>query len=69
MQEKKTLRRIASSQVYLDGQFLGQYVLEVNNGIVVNHYPLVRELPFTEWIPNPLKIETDSQGVIYLADI
>lgn len=69
MQEKNTLRRIASNRVYLDGKLLGLYVLEINQDIVVSNYPLVREMPFTEWIQSPLKLETDSQGIIHLVEI
>ena len=45
------MRRIAASRVYINEQeFHTNYVVELFNHLVVNHYPLVGELPMTEWL-------------------
>ena len=54
-------RRIAVSRLHLpDGTLLNNQVIELSDGIPQRHYPLVHELPATEWLggdyvwPSPL---------------
>ena len=42
-------RRIAASVVKRGGKEYNNYVVEFVNGKATKMYPLVEELPFTEW--------------------
>lgn len=42
-------RRIAASEVWIDDQCFSNYVVEVEDGILTDHYPLNGELPNTIW--------------------
>lgn len=57
-------RRLASSRVTLDGKMLGLYVVEANWEKVVRYYPLVSELPFTEYLMEGVDIYKDEGGVL-----
>ncbi len=58
----RRVKRLASHDVFLDGIPLGLYVVELDGDIVVNYFPLIRELPFTEFITRPIFITTDNNG-------
>lgn len=45
------MRRVAASIVFTDARQRNKnYVVEVYDNIVVNHYPLLDEQPMTEWL-------------------
>ncbi len=59
------LRRIASHQVLMpDGQLLRQAVVEMKDGVVVRCFPLVEELPQTEWLSGEVTIRKDTEGFL-----
>ncbi len=58
------MRRVSSGQVFLDGKLLGRYVVEIKGDTAVSVYPLVSELPFTEWLQMPIFLYTDLDGVV-----
>lgn len=57
-------RRIAANRVIIDGRQLIQYVVEIENGIVTNYYPLTEEQPFTEWLGGTILLTKDANGKI-----
>jgi hypothetical protein len=62
---KTATRRIACNEVMTpEGQRLIQYVLEISDGIVLKHYPLLNEMPFTEWFQGQIVLRDDEQGNI-----
>ena len=45
------MRRVAASRVYInEKEFHNNYVVELFEHLVVNHYPLTNEPPMTEWL-------------------
>lgn len=44
------------------------HVVELSNGKVVRYYPLTRELPYTEWMRNRLRLCRNEQGEMTLWD-
>lgn len=49
--DRPQLRRIAVSRLHLpDGRVLRNQVIELEGGTPVRHYPLLEELPATEWL-------------------
>ena len=63
MTTKKT-RRIASHELILEnGLRQTLSVVEIQSGIVTNHYPLTQELPFTEWFPGQIVLKRDEEGL------
>ena len=65
MPDRGFWRRIASGSVTLDGNVLGLYVVETDSdGAVLDYYPLVGELPFTEWVAEPVALVTDADGKV-----
>ena len=64
-QETKRLRRIACHELVMsDGQCLTQYVVEILNGRMVNHYPLLQEIPATEWLVGQVILKESDDGHI-----
>lgn len=61
---KKGTRNIASNTVMLDGRNLGRYVVMLDGDVVDSFFPLTCELPFTEWLSEPILLYTDFAGVI-----
>lgn len=59
-------KRLASNMVMLDDKPLGRFVIEICGDRVVKYYPLIAELPFTEWIETALELYTDTDGAIRL---
>lgn len=57
-------RRIAANRVIIDDRQLIQYVVEIENGIVTNYYPLTEEQPFTEWLGGIILLTKDANGII-----
>lgn len=57
-------RRIAANRVIIDDRQLVQYVVEIENGIVTNYYPLTEEQPFTEWLGGTILLTKDVNGII-----
>ncbi len=57
-------RRIAANRVIIDDRQLVQYVVEIENGIVTNYYPLTEEQPFTEWLGGIILLTKDANGII-----
>lgn len=57
-------RRIAANRVIIDDRQLIQYVVEIENGIVTNYYPLTEEQPFTEWLGGNILLTKDANGII-----
>lgn len=43
------MKRIAASTMIINGEEYHNHVVEIEQGRVVNHYPLTEELPNTEW--------------------
>ncbi len=59
------LRRVAVHRAVLDGVTLDNAVLEIVEGRVVNHYRLVGEPAFTEWLGGTAILERDEEcGVL-----
>lgn len=51
------MRRVAASRVYInEKEFHNNYVVELLDHLVVNHYPLQGELPMTEWLGGTILI-------------
>ncbi len=45
------MRRVAASRVFInEKEFHNNYVVELFEHLVMNHYPLTNELPMTEWL-------------------
>ena len=65
-QDQNLLRRIASNElITLEGECLTQQVVELSeDGQLVRHYPLRKELPFTEWISGQLSLKRNKDGKI-----
>lgn len=57
-------RRIAANRVIIDDRQLIQYVVEIENGIVTNYYPLTEEQPFTEWLGGTILLTKDANSII-----
>lgn len=57
-------RRIAANRVIIDDRQLVQYVVEIENGIVTNYYPLTEEQPFTKWLGGTILLTKDANGII-----
>lgn len=57
-------RRIAANRVIIDDRQLVQYVVEIENGIVTNYYPLTEEQPFTEWLGGIILLTKDANGIV-----
>lgn len=57
-------RRIAANRVIIDDRQLIQYIVEIENGIVTNYYPLTEEQPFTEWLGGTILLTKDANGII-----
>ena len=64
-QETARLRRIACHELILpNGQRLTHYVVEILNGYMVNHYPLLQEIPNTEWLIGQVVLKEGDEGRI-----
>ena len=64
-QETARLRRIACHELILpNGQRLTHYVVEILNGCMVNQYPLLQELPNTEWFVGRVILKKSDDGHI-----
>ena len=61
MSRRGFTRRIASN-----GKELGRYVVELRDDEVIDYYPLLSELPFTEWIPTSVKLVREKGRIIWL---
>ena len=48
----------------IDGRNLGRYVVVLDGDVVDSFFPLTCELPFTEWLLEPILLYTDFAGVI-----
>lgn len=57
-------RRIAANRVIINDRQLVQYVVEIENGIVTNYYPLTEEQPFTEWLGGIILLTKDANGIV-----
>ena len=62
MSRRGFTRRIASN----GGKELGRYVVELRDDEVIDYYPLLSELPFTEWIPTSVKLVREKGRIIWL---
>lgn len=65
-QKKIPYRRIASNElITLEGKSLTRCVVELSeDGQVIRHYFLTRELPYTEWMQGQLKLSLDDDGKV-----
>ena len=62
-QETTRTRRIACHELIMpDGQRLTHYVVEISNGYMVNHYPLLQEIPNTEWLVGQVFLKESDHG-------
>lgn len=53
------MKRYASHYIYVPGiGFLKQYVVELNEGQVVNLFPLTEEIESVEWMPGVIVLST-----------
>lgn len=51
------MRRVAASRVYLnEKEFHTNYVVELFDHLLVNHYPLEGEIAMTEWLGGTIVI-------------
>ena len=50
------IRRVASNYLIIGNQRLTNHVVEIEDGKVVDYYPLERELPMTEWFDGTIEI-------------
>ena len=58
-------RRIASNLLITpEGKHLTQYVVELDCGVVKEIYPLMQELPSTEWLPGTIVLKENEEGDI-----
>lgn len=58
-----TTRRIAAQRVVLaDGSIHRQYVVELIDSRLANHYPLTGEIAHTEWINGLLEIDAEGHA-------
>lgn len=62
-------RRIASNRVWLDGKPLGLYAVETVGNEVERFYPLMEELPFTEWVQGEVFLHTRDDGKVEFSDV
>lgn len=54
------MKRYASHYLYIPGiGFLKQYVVELNEGWVVNLFPLTEEIESVEWMPGVIVLSTE----------
>lgn len=42
--------RLAANKVVIDGVQFTNHVVELEDGVLVKHYPLTEELPHSEWL-------------------
>ena len=64
-QAKTVFRRIASNEVITpENQCLFQQVIELTDGVVTNQYPLVMEIPNTEWVRGQLVLRKCADGLV-----
>ena len=42
--------RLAANKVVIDGVQFTNHVVELEDGVLVKHYPLTEELPHAEWL-------------------
>lgn len=42
--------RLAANKVVIDGELFTNHVVELVDGLLVCHYPLIYELPQTQWL-------------------
>ena len=64
-QAKTVFRRIASNEVITpEDQLLFQQVIELTDGVVTNLYPLVMEIPNTEWMQGRLVLRKCADGLV-----
>ena len=64
-QTKIVFRRIASHEVMTpENQCLLQQVIELKDGVVTNLYPLVTEIPNTEWMQGRLVLRKCADGLV-----
>ena len=64
-QAKTVFRRIASNEVMTpENQCLFQQVIELKDGVVTNLYPLVMEIPKTEWVQGRLILRKGADGFV-----
>ena len=42
--------RLAANKVVIDGERFTNHVVELVDGLLVCHYPLIYELPQTQWL-------------------
>ena len=62
-QRTTALRRIACNEILtLEGKGLTRHVVEILNGNVLKVYPLVQEMPSTEWWPGRITLKRDEAG-------
>ena len=53
-----TVRKVAATRVYLNAsEFYSNHVVELAGHIVTNHYPLIAELPYTEWFGGTIIVQ------------
>ena len=51
------MRRVAASKVYINDKEFHNHVVELLDHFLVNHYPLLGELPMTEWLGGTIIIQ------------
>ena len=42
--------KLAANKVIIDGTQFTNHVVELEDGVLVKHYPLTEELPHAEWL-------------------
>lgn len=44
------MTRLAANRVVIDGEQFTNHVVELQDDILVRYYPLIEELPHTQWL-------------------
>lgn len=58
------MKRYASHFLFLPEQgYLKQYMVEVENGLVVNMFPLTEEVENVEWLPGAIFLTREEGGL------
>jgi len=50
LQKNNVNMRLAANKVVIDGLEFTNHVVELEDGVLVKHYPLTEELPYAEWL-------------------
>lgn len=61
---KRTKKRIAFNEVFLDDRIINNCAIDIEDGVVTDFFQLTGELPFTEWLGGSATIARDVKGLL-----